>query len=156
MTPFLTSYFRTHPITLLLEILGGRMHGPSPHLNLFLGRLSPPVPPKSPPMSQGVIKWEIPDRIPIFICYFSTNENYVFLHVSCLSALKPRNLWSILMRERDGRVKGARDFFSEDTTANQHSGYQRKMNRLLYSIIEDLDVVLPSSISMSDLKQASK
>src|SRR6218665_1646677 len=32
-TPFLLcSYFCAHPTTLLLKILGGRMHGPSPHL----------------------------------------------------------------------------------------------------------------------------
>ena len=31
MTLFLLcSYFRAHPTTLLLKILGGRMHGPSP------------------------------------------------------------------------------------------------------------------------------
>src|SRR6218665_4203244 len=36
MTPFLHSlYFHTHPITLLLEILRGRMHGPSPHLKFW-------------------------------------------------------------------------------------------------------------------------
>src|SRR6218665_3562325 len=34
MTPFLFSlYFHTHPITLLLDILGGRMHGPFPTKN---------------------------------------------------------------------------------------------------------------------------
>src|SRR6218665_940656 len=33
MTPFLLcSYFRAHPTTLLLKILGGLMHWPSPHL----------------------------------------------------------------------------------------------------------------------------
>src|SRR6218665_4136427 len=33
VTPFsLSSYFHTHPITLLLEILGGRMHEPSPQI----------------------------------------------------------------------------------------------------------------------------
>jgi len=43
MTPFLLcSYFPTHPTTLLLKILGGRMHGPSPHLKFFGDR--PPVP----------------------------------------------------------------------------------------------------------------
>src|SRR6218665_2530844 len=32
MTAFLLkSYVRTHPITLLLKILRGRIHGPSPH-----------------------------------------------------------------------------------------------------------------------------
>src|SRR6218665_1167791 len=30
----LCSYFRAHPTTLLLKILGGRMHGPSPTSNL--------------------------------------------------------------------------------------------------------------------------
>src|SRR6218665_1748181 len=38
MTPFLLcSYFHAHPTTLLLKILGGRMHGLSPHLKFFLG-----------------------------------------------------------------------------------------------------------------------
>src|SRR6218665_3939642 len=45
-TPFLLcSYFLTHPITLLLQILGGRMHGPSPPQ--ILGD-RPPSPPRSP------------------------------------------------------------------------------------------------------------
>src|SRR6218665_1622229 len=50
-TPFVfSSYFHTHPLglTLLLQILGGRMHGPSPCTSNFGGR--PPVSPKSPPM----------------------------------------------------------------------------------------------------------
>src|SRR6218665_2338856 len=48
-TPFLLcSHFRAHPTTLLLKILGGRMHGPSPHLT-FLGTV-PPVPPRSLPL----------------------------------------------------------------------------------------------------------
>src|SRR6218665_254048 len=38
----LFSYFRAHPKTLLLKILGGRMHGSSPHLKLW-GTV-PPVP----------------------------------------------------------------------------------------------------------------
>src|SRR6218665_2335392 len=33
-------YFRAHPTTLLLKILGGRMHGPSPHLKLC-GKTAP-------------------------------------------------------------------------------------------------------------------
>src|SRR6218665_1982496 len=42
--PFLLcSYFRVHPATLLLQILGRRMHGPSPHLKFFWGAV-PPVP----------------------------------------------------------------------------------------------------------------
>src|SRR6218665_1336759 len=43
-TPFLLcSYFRAHPTTLLLKILGGeRMHGPFPHLKLWGDRS--PVP----------------------------------------------------------------------------------------------------------------
>src|SRR6218665_850463 len=50
MTPFLLcSYFRAHPTTLLLKILGGgRMHGPSPHLKLWGDR--PPSPPRFPPL----------------------------------------------------------------------------------------------------------
>ena len=43
-----SSYFETHPITLLLEILGGRMHGPS--LTSNFGGTVPSVPLRSPPM----------------------------------------------------------------------------------------------------------
>jgi len=43
-------YFRAHPTTLLLKILGGRMHGPSPHLKLWGDR--PPVPPRFRPLLQ--------------------------------------------------------------------------------------------------------
>src|SRR6218665_3388438 len=48
MTPFflLCSYFRAHPTTLLLKILGGRMHEPSPTSNW--GAIHP-VSPRSPP-----------------------------------------------------------------------------------------------------------
>jgi len=46
--PFLaSSYFASHPITVVQEILGGRIQGPSPTSN-FGDRT--PVPPKSPPM----------------------------------------------------------------------------------------------------------
>src|SRR6218665_863416 len=49
MTLFLLcSYFRAHPTTLLLKILRGRMHGPSPHLEFWGDR--PPVSPRSPPL----------------------------------------------------------------------------------------------------------
>src|SRR6218665_247102 len=41
----LCSYFHAHPTTLLLKILGGPMHGPSPTSN-FGG----PVPLRSPPL----------------------------------------------------------------------------------------------------------
>src|SRR6218665_299133 len=44
----LDSYFHAHPTTLLLKILGGPMHGPSPHLKLWGDR--PPSPPRSPPL----------------------------------------------------------------------------------------------------------
>src|SRR6218665_719209 len=37
----LCSYFRAHPTTLLLKILGGLMHGPSPHLKFFGGTVHP-------------------------------------------------------------------------------------------------------------------
>ena len=47
ISPFLVS-FPGHPLTLLLQILGGRMHGPFPYLK-FWGRPSPQSP-KSPPM----------------------------------------------------------------------------------------------------------
>src|SRR6218665_2582982 len=43
----LCSYFTAHSTTLLLRILGGRMHGPSPHLKFFRGT----VPPQSPQVS---------------------------------------------------------------------------------------------------------
>src|SRR6218665_3568015 len=44
MTPFLLcSSFRAHPTTLLLKILGGRMHGPSPPPQI-LGGPSPQFP----------------------------------------------------------------------------------------------------------------
>ena len=46
----LCSYFRAHPTTLLLKILGGRMHGPSPHLKFWGER--PPSPSRSPPLGQ--------------------------------------------------------------------------------------------------------
>src|SRR6218665_2724005 len=47
----LCSYFRAHPTTLLLEILGGTnaMHGLSPHLKLWGDCL--PSPPRFPPLS---------------------------------------------------------------------------------------------------------
>ena len=49
LTFFLTtSHFPAHPITQLLQILGGRMHGPSPNFKLWGDRA--PSPPKSPPM----------------------------------------------------------------------------------------------------------
>jgi len=56
MTPFLlSSYFRTHPpTTILLEILGGRMHGPSPTSKF--GVTVPSVPPKSPPMRSSRVR----------------------------------------------------------------------------------------------------
>jgi len=43
-----TSYFPTHPLTLLLQVLGGRLHGRPPPL-ILEGTL-PQSPPKSPPM----------------------------------------------------------------------------------------------------------
>ena len=42
----LTLYFHTHPLTLLLEILGGQIHGPSPTSNY--GGTVPSSPPKYP------------------------------------------------------------------------------------------------------------
>src|SRR6218665_2023991 len=44
----LCSYFHAHPTTLLLKILGGPMHGPSPTSNFWGDR--PPSPPRSPPL----------------------------------------------------------------------------------------------------------
>ena len=47
--PFFTQFvFHTHPITLLLEVLGERMHGPSPSPQIFWGDRPPSPPPKSP------------------------------------------------------------------------------------------------------------
>src|SRR6218665_2921758 len=51
MTAFLLkSYVRTHPITLLLKILRGRIHGPSPHLKSWRER--PLIPIKSMPRDE--------------------------------------------------------------------------------------------------------
>src|SRR6218665_363955 len=47
-TFLLSSYFRTHTITLLLQILGRRIHEPSPTSIFWKDR--PPVPSKSPPV----------------------------------------------------------------------------------------------------------
>src|SRR6218665_2651674 len=44
----LCSYFRAHPTTLLLKILGGRMHGRAPPQ--ILDGTVPPSPPRSPPL----------------------------------------------------------------------------------------------------------
>src|SRR6218665_376129 len=44
----LFSYFRAYPTTLLLKILGGRMHGPPPSSNF--GGTVPPSPPRFPPL----------------------------------------------------------------------------------------------------------
>src|SRR6218665_2443311 len=62
----LTSYFHTHPITLLLEILGGRIHGPSPHLKLWGDR-----PLQSPYVSAHGCAYEIkiPQMTPSIMCY---------------------------------------------------------------------------------------
>jgi len=50
MTPFLLcSYFRAHPTTLLLEILGGADAWAVPHLKYFGG--PSPQSPRSPPLS---------------------------------------------------------------------------------------------------------
>ena len=51
----LCSYFRAHPTTLLLKILGGRLHRPSPHLKFFGGPF-PHFPLRSPPLVQLTIK----------------------------------------------------------------------------------------------------
>src|SRR6218665_2110098 len=45
----LCSCFQAHPTTLLLKILGGPMHGRSPHLK-FWGDRPPQSPPRSPPL----------------------------------------------------------------------------------------------------------
>src|SRR6218665_2206968 len=50
----LCSYFHAHPTTLLIKILGGPMHGPSPQPQIFFGGTVPPVPPRSLPLSVSV------------------------------------------------------------------------------------------------------
>ena len=55
VTFFSTSYLPAHPITLLLQILGGRMHWPSPHLKFWRDR--PSVSRKSPPMHTHEHTW---------------------------------------------------------------------------------------------------
>src|SRR6218665_737680 len=50
----LCSSFRAHATTLLLKILGGPMHGSSPHLK-FWGTV-PPVPHRSPSLLVGKLK----------------------------------------------------------------------------------------------------
>src|SRR6218665_1515828 len=49
----LSSYFATHPITLLLEILGRRMHGPSPPPQILGDR--PPAPLSLRPWSMSCV-----------------------------------------------------------------------------------------------------
>src|SRR6218665_845523 len=49
----LCSYFHAHPTTQLLKILGGPMHGPSPHLK-FEGGPSPQSPSRSPPLIRPI------------------------------------------------------------------------------------------------------
>src|SRR6218665_2980391 len=53
----LCSYFRVHPTTLLLKILGGRIQGPSPP-QIFLGTV-PPVPLGLRPYSLKISALEI-------------------------------------------------------------------------------------------------
>src|SRR6218665_974199 len=50
---FFCSYFRTLPITLLLQILGERMHGPSPHFK-FQGTAPSSPRSRSPPIRFSV------------------------------------------------------------------------------------------------------
>src|SRR6218665_308995 len=57
-TPFLLfSYFPGHPTILHLKILGGRMHGPSPHLNFFWEGDRPTSPPRSPPLISSTVSY---------------------------------------------------------------------------------------------------
>src|SRR6218665_673841 len=71
LTHFLvSSYFASHPITVLLKILGGRTHGPSPTSNLGAS----PSPPKSPPMTAGLPCVEIkPPWLLMFSLIFFKN-----------------------------------------------------------------------------------
>jgi len=50
----LCSYFRAHSTTLLLKILGERMHGPTPP-QIFWG--PSPSPPRSPPMCRPILPY---------------------------------------------------------------------------------------------------
>src|SRR6218665_2297573 len=60
----LTLYFHTHPLTLLLEILRGRIHGPSPHPNL---KLWGPFPYSS--AYSCAYEIQIPQMTPTILCY---------------------------------------------------------------------------------------
>jgi len=112
MIPFLvSSYFATHPITLLIEILKGCMHGPSPHLK-FLGP-SPLSSSQSPPMVACMIIvsyifilvlyvgislnlhsafWELSDHSPNCICVYVEQARKIVP----ISALKNRVLLFLL------------------------------------------------------------
>src|SRR6218665_2033637 len=57
----LCSCFHAHPTTLLLKILGGPMHGRSPHLK-FWGTV-PPVLPRSPPLDLRTLATTMQVRI---------------------------------------------------------------------------------------------
>ena len=55
---FLLETFASHPITVFFEILGGRMHGPSPPQIL---REPTPIPSKSPPVRKALchVSWYV-------------------------------------------------------------------------------------------------
>src|SRR6218665_2595718 len=71
----LCSYFHTHPTTLLLKILGGPMHGPSPHLKFWGDR--PPSPHRSPPLSRPTLDRETGrNPLEMRVVYLTTREDW--------------------------------------------------------------------------------
>src|SRR6218665_340494 len=59
MTPFLLSVLSRASDNTACQNIGGRMHGPSPHLK-FWGTV-PPVPPRSPPLRllSGIVLYSV-------------------------------------------------------------------------------------------------
>src|SRR6218665_1441311 len=60
----LCSYFHAHPTTLLLKILGGPMHGPSPTSNF--GGTVPQSHPRSPPLDDDTHLEKRIDAVKVF------------------------------------------------------------------------------------------
>ena len=77
-----TSYFPAHPITLLLQILGGRMHGPSPSHLKFWG--PSPRPSKSPPMAYWFTHVRTHSQILLLVNKHSLHDQ-IILTTSCFS-----------------------------------------------------------------------
>ena len=80
------SYFRAHPTTLLLKILGGGCMGhPPPQI---LGGTVPPVPPRSPPLSRTTRyrrHWDTVDLNVLIDSSFSTGDAFTRPEKSCLT-----------------------------------------------------------------------